>query len=99
MSRVGRMPVKVPEKVKVSTRGKDASERQIHDIIDVNFPSKRLLVGETFNAPGKWSSYPPHKHDRNAPPDETLLRRLFGLRVIVGGGAKVSFIPVFGSVE
>jgi 5-deoxy-glucuronate isomerase len=22
-----------------------------------------LLVGETFNPPGNWSSYPPHKHD------------------------------------
>ena len=24
---------------------------------------KRLMVGETFNPPGNWSSYPPHKHD------------------------------------
>ncbi len=41
-----------PEKVKVSTRGKDACERQIHDIIDASFPSKRLVVGETFSGPG-----------------------------------------------
>ena len=26
-------------------------------------PAQRLLVGETFNAPGEWSSFPPHKHD------------------------------------
>lgn len=62
-----------PEKVKVNVRGKDTFERQVHDIIDVNFPSKRLLVGETFNPPGKWSSYPPHKHDRMAPPDVTRM--------------------------
>ena len=26
-------------------------------------PAQRLLVGETFNAAGQWSSFPPHKHD------------------------------------
>ena len=27
------------------------------------------MVGETFNPPGHWSSYPPHKHDgRNGEP-------------------------------
>jgi 5-deoxy-glucuronate isomerase len=70
-----------PEKVKVSTRGKDACERQIHDILDVNFPSKRLLIGETFNGPGKWSSYPPHKHDRNAPPDETRMEEVYFFKI------------------
>jgi len=70
-----------PEKVKVSTRGKDACERTIHDIIDASFPSKRLLVGETFNAPGKWSSYPPHKHDTMRPPDETRMEEVYFYRV------------------
>jgi 5-deoxy-glucuronate isomerase len=66
-----------PEKVKVNTRGKDTFERQVHDIIDFNFPSKNLLVGETFNQPGKWSSYPPHKHERMAPPDETRMEEVY----------------------
>lgn len=70
-----------PEKVKVSTRGKDACERTIHDIIDASFPSKRLLVGETFNAPGKWSSYPPHKHDTMRPPDETRMEEVYFYKV------------------
>lgn len=26
-------------------------------------PARCLLVGETFNEPGQWSSFPPHKHD------------------------------------
>lgn len=30
----------------------------------------RLLVGETCNSPGNWSSYPPHKHDENALPEQ-----------------------------
>jgi 5-deoxy-glucuronate isomerase len=70
-----------PEKVKVSTRGKDACERTIHDIIDPSFPSKKLLVGETFNGPGKWSSYPPHKHDTAAPPDETRMEEVYLFKV------------------
>lgn len=70
-----------PEKVKVNVRGKDTFERQVHDIIDVNFPSKRLLVGETFNMPGKWSSYPPHKHDRMAPPEETRMEEVYFFKV------------------
>jgi 5-deoxy-glucuronate isomerase len=70
-----------PEKVKVSTRGTDAYERQVHDIIDASFPSKRLLVGETFNAPGKWSSYPPHKHDTMNPPEETRMEEVYFFKV------------------
>jgi 5-deoxy-glucuronate isomerase len=70
-----------PEKVKVAVRGKETFERQVHDIIDANFPSKRLLVGETFNPPGKWSSYPPHKHDRMAPPDETKMEEVYFFKI------------------
>ncbi len=70
-----------PEKVRVSSRGKDTFERQIHDILDVSFPSKRLLVGETFNPPGKWSSYPPHKHDTMAPPDETRMEEVYVFKI------------------
>jgi len=70
-----------PEKVKVAARGKDTYERQVHDIIDANFPSKRLLVGETFNAPGKWSSYPPHKHDTMNPPAETRMEEVYFFKV------------------
>ena len=35
----------------------------VHDVIADTVPAQRLLVGETFNAPGEWSSFPPHKHD------------------------------------
>lgn len=70
-----------PEKVKVSTRGKDTFERHIHDILDCSFPSKRLLVGETINPPGKWSSYPPHKHDTMAPPDETRMEEVYLFKI------------------
>jgi 5-deoxy-glucuronate isomerase len=70
-----------PEKVKVSTRGKESSERVIHDIIDPGFPSKRLLVGETFSKDGRWSSYPPHKHDTANPPDETRMEEVYFFKI------------------
>jgi len=37
-----------------------------------NVKAQRLLVGETLNPPGNWSSYPPHKHDRKAPSEAPL---------------------------
>ncbi len=52
-----------PDDVVVHDRGQGHYRRQVHDIL-VNDPhARRLLVGETFNPPGLWSSFPPHKHD------------------------------------
>ena len=37
---------------------------QVHDVVADNVRrAERLIVGETFNEPGQWSSFPPHKHD------------------------------------
>ena len=52
-----------PGDVRVNPRGRDHYAREVHDIfVDDRF-ARRLMVGETFNPPGHWSSYPPHKHD------------------------------------
>jgi len=60
----GGAPVLVgPNDIKVNARGRANYSREVHDIF-VNDPHvKRLMVGETYNPPGNWSSYPPHKHD------------------------------------
>jgi 5-deoxy-glucuronate isomerase len=52
-----------PSDVTVATRGRDSYTREVHDIFVRDSHARRLMVGETFNPPGKWSSYPPHKHD------------------------------------
>lgn len=52
-----------PDGVQVNARGRDGYIREVHDIFVNDHHAKRLLVGETFNPPGGWSSYPPHKHD------------------------------------
>ncbi len=60
----GGSPVFVgPDDVVVQQRGKPGWQRAVHDIIDERVPAHAMLVGETFNEPGQWSSFPPHKHD------------------------------------
>jgi len=58
-----------PEDVIVNPRGKGNYAREVHDIFVRDPHARRLLVGETFNPAGHWSSFPPHKHDgRNGEP-------------------------------
>ena len=52
-----------PGAVVIHDRGRPGWQRQVHDVIADAVPAQRLLVGETFNAAGEWSSFPPHKHD------------------------------------
>ena len=52
-----------PDQIVVNHRGATNYAREVHDIFVDDPVVKRLLVGETFNPPGNWSSYPPHKHD------------------------------------
>jgi 5-deoxy-glucuronate isomerase len=52
-----------PGDVRVNPRGKGSYAREVHDIFVTDPYARRLMVGETFNPPGNWSSYPPHKHD------------------------------------
>jgi 5-deoxy-glucuronate isomerase len=55
--------VVTPDDVHVHARGQAGWRRDVHDVVADTVPAQRLLVGETFNAPGEWSSFPPHKHD------------------------------------
>jgi 5-deoxy-glucuronate isomerase len=52
-----------PDDVVVHARGKPGWQRDVHDVIAGTVPARHLLAGETFNAAGQWSSFPPHKHD------------------------------------
>jgi 5-deoxy-glucuronate isomerase len=52
-----------PEAVVVHDRGRPPWHRTVHDVVADGIPAQRLIVGETFNEPGQWSSFPPHKHD------------------------------------
>ncbi len=70
-----------PEQVGVEMRGYGSIERQVHNILPEQEPADSLLVVEVFTPSGHWSSYPPHKHDRDALPDESLLEETYYFRV------------------
>lgn len=58
-----------PDDVQVLERGRGIYARQVHNLFVDDLHVQRLMVGETFNPPGHWSSFPPHKHDgRNGEP-------------------------------
>lgn len=70
-----------PKDIKVVTRGRNNWRREVHNILDSTHSAGKLLVGETFNEPGGWSSYPPHKHDVHNPPHEAQLEELYHFRI------------------
>lgn len=59
----GAVALILPAQVVVHDRGEPGWRRAVHDVISEAVPAHHLLVGETFNEPGEWSSFPPHKHD------------------------------------
>lgn len=75
-----------PSAVVVNTTGKGTFEREVHTIVGEDFLAEKLIVGETFNKPGLWSSYPPHRHEENRPPEEYFLEEIYHYRVEPEGG-------------
>jgi 5-deoxy-glucuronate isomerase len=63
------------------TRGHGTHERTINPILMGDEPADSLLVCEVHTPPGHWSSYPPHKHDRDALPEESLLEETYYFRI------------------
>jgi 5-deoxy-glucuronate isomerase len=61
---------------RVAVAGAGNWSRTIRTILGPDDEAGRLIVGETLSPPGNWSSYPPHKHDRQAPPEEAYFYRL-----------------------
>jgi 5-deoxy-glucuronate isomerase len=70
-----------PDDIDVEVRGSGAAERHVHPILMEDRPAERLLVVEVLTPAGHWSSFPPHKHDRDDPPRETLLEETYYHRI------------------
>lgn len=70
-----------PGEVETVQRGSGNFTRRVREILPATRPATRLLVGETINPAGNWSSSPPHKHDRHAPPEEVALEEIYLFRV------------------
>ncbi|MDH3770523.1 MAG: 5-deoxy-glucuronate isomerase, partial [Nitrospirota bacterium] len=70
-----------PEAVAYSQRGVGTNVRHVYDILPETEPAHSLLVVEVITPAGNWSSYPPHKHDTDALPDESLLEETYYHRI------------------
>src|SRR5918993_5338579 len=75
----GKLPARVigPHQVDQETGGKGTNIRHVRNILPETEPAESLLVVEVITPSGHWSSYPPHKHDRDALPDESLLEETY----------------------
>lgn len=61
----------------VEVRGKGSNTRHVRNILSDKDEAESLLVVEVITPGGNWSSYPPHKHDRDAFPEETFLEETY----------------------
>jgi 5-deoxy-glucuronate isomerase len=63
------------------TRGKGSNTRYVTNILPETDPANSLLVVEVITPGGNTSSYPPHKHDTDNLPEESLLEETYYHRV------------------
>jgi 5-deoxy-glucuronate isomerase len=58
-----------PDDVHPQTFGRSNWLRSVYPSIGTEVDADRLMMGETHTPSGNWSSYPPHKHDCERPPE------------------------------
>ncbi|AEQ50318.1 5-deoxy-glucuronate isomerase [Pelagibacterium halotolerans] len=67
-----------PEAMSQEVRGKGTNTRYVTNILpETDGVADSLLVVEVITPGGHTSSYPPHKHDRDALPDESYLEETY----------------------
>lgn len=69
------------DEIELEIRGYGSQGRTIRPIVMADREAESLLVCEVLTPGGHWSSYPPHKHDRDDPPAETLLEETYYHRI------------------
>jgi len=70
-----------PHDVRIRYVGIGNWSRTVTDIIGPHISAQRLIVGETYNPPGNWSSAPPHRHDNDRPPLESDMEEVYFYRL------------------
>jgi 5-deoxy-glucuronate isomerase len=81
-----------PADHRVADVGEGNWARRVRTILGPEHAAGRLLVGETVNPAGNWSSYPPHKHDEHNPPREVALEEVYLFKVDPPGGFGVQIL-------
>jgi 5-deoxy-glucuronate isomerase len=81
-------PARLIEANKMSqeVRGEGTNTRYVRNILPEDEPADGLLVVEVITPSGNWSSYPPHKHDRDALPEESKLEETYYHRLNPSSG-------------
>ncbi len=79
----GKLPARVigPDALHQETRGKGSNVRHVTNIIPEWESAESLLVVEVTTPGGNTSSYPPHKHDQDNLPHESLLEETYYHRI------------------
>ena len=82
----GEARVIAPGDQRVNDVGEGNWSRTVRTVLGPEHAAGRLLLGETINPPGNWSSYPPHKHDEHDPPHEVKLEEVYLFKVAPAQG-------------
>jgi 5-deoxy-glucuronate isomerase len=88
----GKARIITPSEQDIAERGEGNWARTVRTILGPDDEAGRLLVGETINPPGNWSSYPPHKHDQHNPPHEVQLEEVYLFKVDPTGGFGIQLL-------
>ncbi len=65
------------EQVKIMHPGNGNWSREVRLILGPDSVAQKMILGETINPPGNWSGYPPHKHENDNLPAESLHDELY----------------------
>ena len=74
-----------PERITAGVWGAANFSRNYHQILTLagqpDLPARRLIVGETFTPSGNWSTFPPHRHERDDLPREAYHEEMYFFKV------------------
>jgi 5-deoxy-glucuronate isomerase len=70
-----------PDAIRTETRGEGTNQRFVRNNLPETEAADSLLLAEVITPGGHWSSYPPHKHDSDAPPRESALEEIYYHRI------------------
>ncbi|MBI5649928.1 MAG: 5-deoxy-glucuronate isomerase [Chloroflexi bacterium] len=78
------------ERVASGVWGAANFSRNYHQILTLasqpDLPAQRLIVGETFTPSGNWSTFPPHRHEKDDLPREAFHEEMYFFKVSPADG-------------
>lgn len=92
-SKVKSAPVLItPDMVRRRIVGRHNWRRDVYDIIYEATAGDKILVGETVNPPGNWSSMPPHRHENDNMPYESKHEETYFFKIAPKQGFGIQWV-------